>query len=90
MSINKKLIADKVINELSVDDKKYILNLSKDDLIKLHHTLGRHIRNKFNLWNYKWNPEIVNGIDISKQHPDEISMNIIEIIYEQLKGNANE
>jgi len=52
------------------------------DLVKYHNTLGCKIRNHFELWSNKWEPELEmrNGIecDVSPNHPDQISMRVIE------------
>ena len=48
-----------------------------ENLIRYHHTLGTAIRNEFHLWQFGWEPEIVNGIDMSQNHPDAISQRII-------------
>lgn len=82
VDINK--IADEVISELLHEDIQYIKSLNKDDLYSLHHTLGQSIRNKHNFWENKWTPELINGVDHSPYHPDNISMTIIEIIYFKL------
>lgn len=50
-------------------------------LIQYHHNLGQYIRNKYNLWETKWTPELVNGVDISVNHPDAISQEIIKMIW---------
>ncbi len=54
-------------------------------LTEYHHTLGRHIRNNYNLWEYSWKPELRDGVDYSSFHPDNISQSIIEQVW--LKGN---
>ena len=43
----------------------------------LHDTLGRAIRNKYNLWEIPWEPELRDGIDWSPEHPDCISDTIL-------------
>jgi hypothetical protein len=48
------------------------------NLIELHHTFGTHIRNKYKLWENKWEPELRNGSDYSPNHPDNLSMEIIK------------
>jgi hypothetical protein len=52
------------------------------DLVVYHNSLGRKIRNHFELWSNKWEPEleIRNGIecDVSPNHPDAVSMRVIE------------
>lgn len=65
------------------------------DLVKYHNSLGRKIRNEFKLWSNKWEPELEmrNGIecDISPNHPDAVSMRIIEkfwmMAHEQYANN---
>jgi len=61
--------------------------LAEHKLIDYHHTLGRHIRNKYSLWNYKWTPVYDDRmVDHSEWHPDNISMKIIKALW--LKGNG--
>ena len=50
-------------------------------LTDYHHSLGRHIRNNYNIWHYEWTPELVDGVDYSKYHPDNISMEIIKAVW---------
>lgn len=42
-----------------------------------HYGLGTWIRNHYLLWNREWVPELVNGVDHSPYHPDNMSMTII-------------
>lgn len=72
----KDFLATETINELK--------STPEENLIDWHHSLGQHIRNKYKLWSRSWIPNIVNGIDISEDHPDAISMKIIEEIYKML------
>jgi hypothetical protein len=53
------------------------------DLIRYHHSLGQHIRNKFKLWNRDWKPDIRDGVDYSPFHPDQISMTIIQEVWKR-------
>jgi len=55
----------------------------KGDLVAYHHTLGRNIRNTFELWKLEWEPNIIDGVDHSPNHPDEISMRVIEAVWER-------
>ncbi len=48
-----------------------------------HHTLGRYIRNKFHLWDYEWEAKIIDGVDDSPEHPDAVSMAVIEELWKQ-------
>lgn len=59
---------------------------SEPELIDWHDSLGRDIRNIFKLWDRPWVPNIVNGTDISDQHPDQISMSIIEEVWRRVNG----
>ena len=53
-------------------------------LVEYHHTLGEHIRNHFKLWEREWEPNIINGIDHSENHPDAISMSVIVEAWKKL------
>jgi hypothetical protein len=55
-----------------------------DELARYHHSVGRTIRNEFDLWKAKWDENIVDGVDCSKGHPDALSMNIIETVWAEL------
>jgi hypothetical protein len=57
----------------------------KEDLIGLHPTLGRHIRNEYKLWNRTWIPLLDEyRVDVSPDHPDAISQRIIEKLHEKV------
>lgn len=62
-----------------------LLEAEEDDLIEYHHTLGQDIRNSFQLWSYTWYPEIVNGVDESPEHPDQVSARVIREVWRHLK-----
>jgi hypothetical protein len=51
-----------------------------------HHTLGRNIRNRFNLWEREWEPKLIEGIDHSDDHPDAISMRIIVEVWRRAQN----
>lgn len=57
------------------------LNCSKEDLSGYHHYMGRNIRNSFRLWSYPWEPEMKDGFDCSPEHPDAVSMRVIERVW---------
>lgn len=49
--------------------------IRKQDLIRYHHSIGRDIRNHYNLW----------GMRIySKEHPDAVSMRIMNKVWEKI------
>lgn len=87
--IDTKQIMYEVIDAFHVapqEAKDEFLNCPKGKLIQYHHTLGRVIRNEFKLWEHKWIPELIDGFDHSKEHPDQISMTIIEMVWEELQN----
>jgi len=47
----------------------------------LHHSLGRAVRNNYNLWSMSWEPEIRGGIDYSPYHPDCLSDTILKEVW---------
>lgn len=61
------------------------LDTEKDDLVMYHHTLGRSIRNTFELWSITWEHEIKGGVDCSPNHPDQISMRVIEEVWKRAR-----
>lgn len=69
--------------------KVYFISSSKEQLIQYHTTLGRAIRNHFKLWELDWKPQYkMKGsveYDVSPDHPDAISMRIIEAVWERAK-----
>jgi hypothetical protein len=59
----------------------------KENLIGLHHTLGRHIRNEYKLWDRTWVPLLDQyKVDVSPDHPDAISQRIIEKLHEKVNN----
>lgn len=71
-------------NDLSRHDQEESgwLECSKEDLIQYHNTVGQNIRNEFNLWEKEWIPEIEDGVDVSPDHPDAISLRVMEEVWE--------
>jgi Domain of unknown function (DUF6794) len=61
----------------------FLSEYSNDSLIMYHHTLGRYIRNKYHLWDIPWEPELIDDVDHSPNHPDNISMEIIREIWKR-------
>ena len=82
-SLDLDVMAKNILNSLSDNDVEYLRSLKKDDLITLHHSLGRSIRNNEKLWYYKWTPELNDQcVDHSPYHPDAVSMTVIEKIHD--------
>jgi hypothetical protein len=69
--------------------RKQFLEMSEDQLYGYHHGLGTHIRNHFGLWEHPWEPELREGVDYSPNHPDAISMAIIERVHQELRNELN-
>lgn len=61
----------------------FTLEWGSDSLIMLHHSFGRYIRNKYKLWEVEWEPELIDGVDHSPSHPDQLSMTIIEELWKR-------
>ena len=69
----------------SDDDKNafFLAGIKNDSLTQYHNSLGCFIRNKYNLWEIEWEPELRDGIDYSPFHPDQISFTIIEELWKR-------
>lgn len=68
----------------TAEDQQRFINTPEENIILYHNTLGRRIRNHFDLWKYTWEPNLKNGIDFSPNHPDAISIEVIKIVYKIL------
>lgn len=51
------------------------------EIAMFHDSLGRWIRNNYNLWSIPWEPKIKDGVDYSPEHPDCVSMTIVEEVW---------
>lgn len=58
-----------------------------EDLPIFHASIGEQVRNTFNLWFYYWEPKIVDGVDVSANHPDNLSMRVIEEAWRQVNAS---
>lgn len=67
-----------------VDNQNTFMETPRDKLHLYHHGLGTQIRNRFHLWEHKWEPVLENGVDVSPNHPDAISMKVIEMLWDKL------
>ena len=68
-------------------NRKEFLETPKEKLIMYHKSLGKSIRNEFKLWETEWKPSIRDGIDYSPDHPDQVSMRVIEEVWKRLKNS---
>lgn len=67
--------------------KKEFLNTPKEKLEMYHSSLGRSIRNEFKLWDREWVADIQDGTDCSPDHPDQVSMKVIETVWERQQSS---
>lgn len=72
-------------NEACSEAKLSFKNCPEDKLIRYHHSIGQDIRNEFKLWSVKWEPKIVEGFDMSEDHPDAISQKIIVEVWRRVQ-----
>ena len=84
-------IVKDLMTTLSESDKDHIASLPQRDLISLHDTLGRHIRNCYGLWDER-NPYVKHhaltttrdGVITDPMHPDQVSQDIIGVLWMRL------
>ena len=62
-------------------NRQEFCQMPKAGLAHYHHTLGRKIRTHFRLWTYPWEPDIRHNVDHAAEHPDQISMRVIEQVW---------
>lgn len=67
------------------EDFEAIKKFEHRDLIKLHFSLGRYIRNEYGLWDKTSNLENNLKDVVQSDHPDDISMYIIEKFWEHIR-----
>ena len=76
-----------LLEDLSIAEKKEIAELTENDLIGLHFSLGQYIRNKFELW--EENNELTKFCckisNVTEMHPDSVSSLIIKEIWKRLQ-----
>jgi hypothetical protein len=74
---------------LCQEDKDYLLNTpdTKQVLARLHHSLGRHLRNKWGLWGSSplaQNLREQHGVS----HPDDMSHHILNSYIDRLNSDS--
>lgn len=68
--------------ELSDQELMEFMRSSYDDLIKYHHSMGRWIRNHWNLW---YNSQLFHDMEsLGFTHPDDMSSAIIKELWNRL------
>jgi len=68
------------------DNRDRFIASDMSELVAYHSTIGRRLRNHFRLWEIAWEPDIKNGFDESPDHPDSISMRVIEELWRLRQG----
>ncbi len=66
----------------------FLSNYREQTLSIYHYSLGQYIRNTYALWQHPWEPNIIDGVDWSPHHPDQMSMTIIQEVW--LRGPIEE
>lgn len=89
-------IANDVITKLHEEDQVYIAKKSLEDARSMHHSLGQWIRNTYGLWHEnslteRWRTDesshkLIDGVDYSEDHPDNISDLVIQLVWKKLRG----
>jgi hypothetical protein len=67
-----------IYSEMSEDEKLYFANIPKFQLIDFAFTFMSYIRSRVRLWTAKW----------TRQHPDIVSNNILERVWEELQKHG--
>jgi hypothetical protein len=68
-----------IISEMEVEDISFVRQFDEEDLITLHDSFGRHIRNRLGLW--EDNKDLLK--DTGKDNPDDASLVIINKIWDR-------
>lgn len=90
MEMTDQYIVQDLFKKLSEEDLNFLKNYDKSSLIDFHRSLGQYIRNEYKLWESKWDPVLIDGVDHSCNHPDQRSMDIIECLYNKLNSVQSE
>ena len=96
--LNKRQIIDDIVSKMTEEDKIELQTLQRNEMFKFHNIVGRFIRNEYKLWNRDnpltalWfideesgNQDFMrNGIDYHPCHPDQVSNEILEGVWDEL------
>lgn len=91
--VNLNYMVDAMVvdfNHAPVENQKKFMETPREQLHLYHHGLGTQIRNRFQLWEHKWEPMLENGVDMSPDHPDAMSMRVIEMLWDKLNKECAE
>ncbi|MGZ8924550.1 MAG: DUF6794 domain-containing protein [Nitrososphaeraceae archaeon] len=91
-AIGRFLSEDEIIEDfisttpkIELDD---LLAIDYTKLILYHNSIGREIRNKYQLW-YKTNPYTDASDGNGDKHPDNLSFRLLQQIWKRLNENSN-
>lgn len=85
-------IVDDAYSKLDADEIAFLKEYPRDQLLSVHNWYGRYLRNEYSLW-AEDNPltmldyvsEMKEGVDCCPRHPDQMSMTILERIWERIQ-----
>lgn len=75
------------LNKETKINRQQFLDTPKDKLVRYHTTLGRTIRNEYKLWDTAWIADIREGVDCSPDHPDQVSLRVMETVWDHLHSS---
>lgn len=79
-------LINELLNNTDREDRDLFINTNPNNLYAFHSTLGKQVRNEYGLWQREWTPVINNnGVDTSPNHPDNLSMSIIEEVWARVQ-----
>ena len=73
----------------SLEEHESFVATQYEDLGQYHHTVGQSIRNRFGLWECEWTPLMKDGADHSPDHPDQVSMQVIEEVWKSMQPKGD-
>ncbi|WP_299848476.1 DUF6794 domain-containing protein [uncultured Roseovarius sp.] len=75
---------DMLLKDLPIEEKEKLAKFKEGELFLLHHGFGTNIRNDFGLWN--GNLALIKDCSGKQNtHPDDVSMSIIQRLWERLQ-----
>lgn len=95
MIVLETVIVNEILREMDPEDMQYIAEQALTDTIGLlHHSWGRDIRNRYNLWHTsplteRWRTDessrdIRGGVDYSEDRPDAVSTRLMTLVWKYL------
>lgn len=89
--LNEQQIVEDLLKNLHPTKLGSLAEFKFEDLIQLHHSFGRMIRNEYKLWNQNnpltlldYVPQLEGGCDVNPKHPDAVSFRIMQQVHNKL------